>query len=471
MSGDDHDTFADQKSVNNEAEALFQQANDLIKKREPNFKAKHKKNIFGLVSRAAELGHPEAQARLGFYYSQGFGVKKNISMAQYWYTKSAEQNNPWGQYLLGCYFEDTNNLSAAKECYQLAAGNGLKDAQNALKELEKTEKELEKTKWQACLIVAYFIFMILALPASIGFGIYLSAVFIVPLVITALLIAGLMPVLALVLGIATGCGLVFGCAWLLVPSSSVIKAATRLLKIRCYLEQRLIPTNRFLLFTSFYLNIAALLTGLSFGIYLATLIAPAIIAALTAAGLAHGLAIFTALAACFVIISISIDLLTQVTALTLLVEDLIAWWRLAESKKGVKMAYLIGGTLGAAFGIYLSITLVQSSPLIATLLGIPGVNAAIAGFLLVAGSIALITLGARLGSTLPALGSQLVYYFVSKRKTSAQSDLAIPAVDEQDKVPAVVLALTTLIPEMLPAAFNFPCVERDMGGQQPRAGD
>jgi TPR repeat protein len=54
----------------------------------------------------AEAGDAEAQVKVGIAYGNGEGVAKNIHQAVYWYRKSAENGNRYGQYNLGyCYYQ------------------------------------------------------------------------------------------------------------------------------------------------------------------------------------------------------------------------------------------------------------------------------------------------------------------------------------------------------------------------------
>lgn len=52
----------------------------------------------------AELGNKEAQARLGYLYTRGQGVTKNITKAVYWLRKAVEQNHVGSQCLLGIMY-------------------------------------------------------------------------------------------------------------------------------------------------------------------------------------------------------------------------------------------------------------------------------------------------------------------------------------------------------------------------------
>lgn len=56
------------------------------------------------ITRAAEQGDAEAQARLGYYYCSGKCVKKDIAKGIEWIRKAAEQGDMVSQYTLGRYY-------------------------------------------------------------------------------------------------------------------------------------------------------------------------------------------------------------------------------------------------------------------------------------------------------------------------------------------------------------------------------
>ncbi|MEO0041050.1 MAG: putative beta-lactamase hcpD precursor [Bacteroidota bacterium] len=86
--------------------------------------------------KAALLGHPEGQTRLGWRYQQGKGIAKNDSMAFFWYQKAAFQEDPEAQSHLGWLYEYgkgvTQNDSIAVFWYQKAADIGHDEARNRL---------------------------------------------------------------------------------------------------------------------------------------------------------------------------------------------------------------------------------------------------------------------------------------------------------------------------------------------------
>ena len=62
--------------------------------------------------RAAERGHQEAQADMGYAYLNGRGVAKNERIAADWYRKAARQGNARAYYELGRMFEFGLGLAA-----------------------------------------------------------------------------------------------------------------------------------------------------------------------------------------------------------------------------------------------------------------------------------------------------------------------------------------------------------------------
>lgn len=67
------------------------------------------KNSFNWYLKAAEQGRASAQFYVGYYYSSGYGVKKNLTLAFEWYSKAAQHNSSAA----------LNNLAI---CYQYGKG-------------------------------------------------------------------------------------------------------------------------------------------------------------------------------------------------------------------------------------------------------------------------------------------------------------------------------------------------------------
>jgi TPR repeat protein len=84
---------------------------------------------------AAELGDPQAQCNLGFYYEQGLcGLEKNSQLALEYCEAAAEQGFAPAQYNLGVYYEKglcglEKNSELALEYYKAAAKQGFAPAQ------------------------------------------------------------------------------------------------------------------------------------------------------------------------------------------------------------------------------------------------------------------------------------------------------------------------------------------------------
>lgn len=87
----------------------------------------------GLIHKAAEQAHPEAQAMLSVIYSQGKYCDRNVEKAVEWANKSANQGNLWGKYCLGTLYDSglgvPKDAGNAFKCYLDAASGGLVKAQ------------------------------------------------------------------------------------------------------------------------------------------------------------------------------------------------------------------------------------------------------------------------------------------------------------------------------------------------------
>lgn len=85
---------------------------------------------------AAEVGHSDAQARVGYFYQKGLGVTKDFSEAVYWYQMAVDQDNPYAQLQLGiCYYYAMGvekDINMALYLYELSADNGNMEAQYRL---------------------------------------------------------------------------------------------------------------------------------------------------------------------------------------------------------------------------------------------------------------------------------------------------------------------------------------------------
>jgi len=102
-------------------------------------------NIY--LHKAAETGHINAQAILGFYYLTGEGVQKDEAQAAKWFLKAAEQGNPSAQCQIGLMLYSGKGIqkdeAQAAKWFQKAAEQGNPDAQYqiGLRLYEKDKKE------------------------------------------------------------------------------------------------------------------------------------------------------------------------------------------------------------------------------------------------------------------------------------------------------------------------------------------
>lgn len=69
------------------------------------FRNGHYKVAFEIWRKRAEESDLEAQNFLGIHYLLGLGVKKDISLAKYWYEKAAKRGHPDAQRNLGSMYE------------------------------------------------------------------------------------------------------------------------------------------------------------------------------------------------------------------------------------------------------------------------------------------------------------------------------------------------------------------------------
>lgn len=54
----------------------------------------------------AEQGYPLAECQVGYAYTEGIGVEKDLEQALYWTRRAAEHGDRDGQYNLGCFYEE-----------------------------------------------------------------------------------------------------------------------------------------------------------------------------------------------------------------------------------------------------------------------------------------------------------------------------------------------------------------------------
>ena len=82
-----------------EAEKIFQEGISAY------YDAKNYNKAFECYYKAAEAGHVEAQAQLGFMYWAGFGVRKNYDEAIKWSQIAADAGDAFGIFNMGCFYD------------------------------------------------------------------------------------------------------------------------------------------------------------------------------------------------------------------------------------------------------------------------------------------------------------------------------------------------------------------------------
>ena len=103
--------------------------------------SKGDKAAFAQLNALANEGDSTAIFALGVMYDNGKGVPKDSVQAVFWYRKSAEQGNAWGQNSLGAMYENGNgvpkDLVIAYMWQHLAAYQGYETAKRAREALGK----------------------------------------------------------------------------------------------------------------------------------------------------------------------------------------------------------------------------------------------------------------------------------------------------------------------------------------------
>lgn len=89
--------------------------------------------------RRANLGNPEEQCNLGYFYKEGQFIRKNHKQARIWFAKAANKGYSIAQNELGVMFQygqgGVKNYAQAKSWYEKSALQGNKIAQNNLANL------------------------------------------------------------------------------------------------------------------------------------------------------------------------------------------------------------------------------------------------------------------------------------------------------------------------------------------------
>lgn len=103
-----------------------------------------------LLERAAEQGHPQAQARMGEVYAEGLGVERDPLWAARWFGKAARQGIAASQARLGHAFASGEGVPRdplqAVAWYRAAAVQGHAGATEAVKALDSSLSDTEMTE-------------------------------------------------------------------------------------------------------------------------------------------------------------------------------------------------------------------------------------------------------------------------------------------------------------------------------------
>jgi TPR repeat protein len=83
-----------------------------------------KAESFKLNKQAADLGHYEAILTMGWLYLNGYGVEKDLGLAEYWYRRSAKNENPSAMFSLGQMAYDAEAYSHARRWFTRAVDHG-----------------------------------------------------------------------------------------------------------------------------------------------------------------------------------------------------------------------------------------------------------------------------------------------------------------------------------------------------------
>lgn len=110
-----------------------------------SYKQRKQRLAFNLFSVSAKQGDSHGQGMLGYCHETGFGIEQSFENAFFWYSRSAEQNNPTALFNLGTVYKEgrgvPKDLVKAKECFKKSADLGDKDALDKYNELNAISDE------------------------------------------------------------------------------------------------------------------------------------------------------------------------------------------------------------------------------------------------------------------------------------------------------------------------------------------
>ena len=107
------DPYKPTYNVPNQADV--EKYSDAAKKARFYFQEGNYTESFHYAQIAAEQGHADSQAHLGYLYREGLGVKKDPTQAFYWYKKAAEQNQPHAEFNLGQMYNQGEGVAKNNE--------------------------------------------------------------------------------------------------------------------------------------------------------------------------------------------------------------------------------------------------------------------------------------------------------------------------------------------------------------------
>ena len=82
---------------------------------------KDESKAFTLCAEAAQHNHHDAVLAMGWHYYGGRGTAVDLSLAEWWYKKSARQGEPRAMFSLGQMAYESNDFATARQWFQRAS--------------------------------------------------------------------------------------------------------------------------------------------------------------------------------------------------------------------------------------------------------------------------------------------------------------------------------------------------------------
>ena len=98
------------------------------------------KKAFMKFKEAADAKDKSVYNTVGYFYEKGFGVKRDLGMAFYWYRRSALAGDMVGAFNLGLEYKKRSNLARARFWIQRSIDLGLPDTDGELEKLSNVKK-------------------------------------------------------------------------------------------------------------------------------------------------------------------------------------------------------------------------------------------------------------------------------------------------------------------------------------------